>query len=191
MPSERLYSKLLTAELAQIAERSDVAVEVLADLFNELSFRSRKQARELREAVAQEINRRNTMFAWPETEIVDRQGVADEIPFIHATGILGFMGYRVGQSGHTDRRRRELLDDVFTLTLPRINSEAYMAEWGAPSSAGRLKKIAYSLATFAKNAKRQGRPSMVESIKDWEADLAYLKQAYYDSRRKFDWPSSS
>jgi hypothetical protein len=63
-----------------------------------------------------------------------------------------------------------------------------MAEWGEPKSINRLKKLADSLATFARNARRRRSSDMDHAIAEWEEDLKYLKDTYYTGRFRFDWP---
>jgi len=66
-----------------------------------------------------------------------------------------------------------------------------MKEWNAPKTPWRLKKIAYCLATFTKNAKRRSNSdSFWQAIEDWESDLAWLKRNFYDGvyNSKFVWP---
>ena len=88
------------------------------------------------------------------------------------------MGYAVGQKGAYRNRRQQVLDYVFNERLPKVQSHEYMAEWGEPRSELRLKKIANSLATFAKNARRRRSSDMDLAIAEWEEDLRYLKETY-------------
>ena len=98
------------------------------------------------------------------------------------------MGYAVGQLGAYRTRRRQVLDYVFNEKIPKVQCYDYMAEWGDPSSAKRLQKLANSLATFARNAKRRRTSDMEHAIAEWEEDLAYLKNTYFDGFFSFDWP---
>jgi hypothetical protein len=110
--------------------------------------------------------------------------------FFHATGMLKFMGYSVGRKAALSaRRRRAILQYVFTGRLPPVNDALYMQEWARPRSNRRLRKIANSLATFARNARKKKSSSWNRAIANWEADLAYLKRRYYDKRnRDWKWP---
>lgn len=110
--------------------------------------------------------------------------------FFHATGMLKFMGYSVGRKAALSAdRRRAILQYVFTGRLPPVNDALYMQEWARPRSNRRLRKIANSLATFARNARRKKSSSWNRAIANWEADLAYLKRRYYDKRdRDWKWP---
>ena len=98
------------------------------------------------------------------------------------------MGYAVGQLGAYRTRRRQVLDYVFNEKVPKVQSYEYMAGWGEPGSAKRLQKLANSLATFARNARRRRTSDMEHAIAEWEEDLAYLKNTYFEGLFSFDWP---
>jgi hypothetical protein len=101
-------------------------------------------------------------------------------------GLLAFMGYRVGVTkGEPTPIRQGILDRVFLGSLPPVAEPAYTASWGPAGSAMRLKRIADSLASFAKAAKRRGWESHIEAIREWEADLAHLYDRYYIGRLRF------
>jgi hypothetical protein len=110
--------------------------------------------------------------------------------FFHTTGMLGFMGYSVGKKSMlTADRRRAILAYVFLGALPLVNDRHYMQEWGKPKTERRLRKLANSLAAFARNARRKQTSSWQQAIANWEADLAYLKKRFYDRRsRDWKWP---
>ena len=65
-----------------------------------------------------------------------------------------------------------------------------MREWAAPDSPARLRKMAESLAAFARNAKRRKNQNVVEAVRNWEDDLGFLRRVFYVSKFKFafDWP---
>ena len=48
--------------------------------------------------------------------------------------------------------------------LPPIESPSYMKEWAIPGSATRLKKMANSIASFARQAKRRRNADMREAV---------------------------
>jgi hypothetical protein len=66
-----------------------------------------------------------------------------------------------------------------------------MAEWSEPETAVRLKKIADSLAAFARNGRRNEKQDMSEAVNHWVTDLAWLKTEYYDGHydSRFAWPN--
>ena len=101
------------------------------------------------------------------------------------------MGYKTGKSGKRQSERRKILDEVFRAKLPQINGPDYIAEWGGPSSTRRLQKMAESIASFARNAKRDRRNDKRVAIQHWEADLEYLNIKYYTDRSGFPWPTTS
>lgn len=133
---------------------------------------------------------RHGYFSWPATDAAGRTG---ELSFsdIPTEGMLAYFEYHVGRTrGEARTIRRSILDRVFLGELPPVFPQAYLAEWSKKESASRLKKLAESLAAFCRNAKRRDTSKLDDAIKDWEADLAYLKDKYYVSRFSFGWPSS-
>jgi hypothetical protein len=110
--------------------------------------------------------------------------------FFHSTGMLRFMGYRVGKvSDLTPQRRRAILTYVLKGVLPQVNDRHYMKDWGKPNTGRRLRKLANSLASFARNARRKRGKNWRQAINDWEADLEFLRTRYYDRRhRDWKWP---
>jgi hypothetical protein len=127
-------------------------------------------------------------FQWPTT---DARGGSGRLSLDGAPeeGLLAFMGYRVGVTkGEPTPIRQGILDRIFLGTLPPIIDPAYTASWGPAGSAMRLKRIADSLASFAKAAKRRGWDSHMEAIREWEIDLSYLHDRYYVGRYRFAWP---
>lgn len=189
--TDRPFVQLLTAELRDKAKQSRSDFDVLHQVYVETLFRSRKPARELRAALAEELTSLQGYFRWPDTDAPAGNGSLDDGFFQYAKGLLGFVGYRVGASGVSVYKRHALLDHIYTSALPRINSAEYMAEWGSPHTATRLKKMAESLASFARGAKRNDVQRYAVAISEWESDLAYLKRNYYDTRYKFGWPRTA
>jgi hypothetical protein len=108
--------------------------------------------------------------------------------FWYEHGVLSFLGYKVGQKGVTEKSRREILDYAVHKRLPNVDSKEYIQEWGMPATTVRLKKLAESLAAFARNAKRKQTADMEQAIREWEADLEYLQSQYYKGRYDFGWP---
>lgn len=107
--------------------------------------------------------------------------------FFHAKGMLSFMGYRVGRHADlTPEQRRRILDYVLLGRLPRVNDDDYMRQWGGPNSSERLRKLANTLAAFARNARRRRGQRWQHAISQWEADLAHLKDRYH-ARYAADW----
>jgi len=139
---------------AQLAERVDAAMHwhnTLHTIYVELSHRDRPAAVKLRADLAKFHATFEGYFPWPTADATpSKGGSATQPDFEHKQGVLGFMGYKVGLTGAPKGQRRALLDDAFLDVIPSINSRDYIAEWGKPKAATRLKKIASSLAEFAK-----------------------------------------
>jgi hypothetical protein len=189
---DRPHIQLLTAQLRELVEEKAHDFDVLHGVFVELLFRERRAARELRKVVGDRLSVLEIgYFQWPTTEAPEGPGQLDDSYFQYQQGLLGFIGYRVGASGVGATQRQDLLDSVYLGPLPLLNSKDYMAEWGHPSTGNRLKKIAESIAAFARNAKRRDDQRMSTAIAEWEADLNYLKATYYVSRYQFPWPETA
>jgi len=62
-------------------------------------------------------------------------------------------------------------------------------EWGDPGSPARLKKMADSIASFARSKKRHDEVRFAQAIRDWESDLGHLHRTYYVGRFGFGWPT--
>jgi hypothetical protein len=189
---ERGFMQLPTAQLKQIVEGNEGDFDVLHSVFVELLFRKRKLARELRSKVSERLAElEEQYFPWPSTEAQIGEKGLDDSFFHYSQGLLGFMGYRVGASGIGAARRQELLHSVYVGRLPSLNSKSYMAEWGLPQTKERLRKIAESIAAFVRNAKRRQRRELSRAISQWEADLEFLKRAYYVGKYDFGWPDTN
>ena len=184
---DRPFINDLTAVLAQKVEDA----KALPAIYAELMYREKRAAKKLRLELAEVLAALGKPFDWPDTEATPGMEQLTQEVFVHATGLLGYLGYRVGLSGISEANRRELLDFVFSANLPIVNSKEYMDDWGKPSSKKRLKKMAYSLATFTKNQKRHDPSKYAQAIKDWERDLAHLKRSYYKAPFSFTWPSAA
>lgn len=158
----------------------------LQEILVELLFRHSDGALDLREQVVLRlVELSEESFLWPTTDTPDGDGTLDGIEWPQE-GLLSFLGYHVGQNGVRADDRRAILDSTYKGSLPNVNSAEYMASWEAPGSADRLRKLAESLAAFCRNQKRRD-PSAV-AVREWEADLEYLRHEYYDGRYSFVWP---
>lgn len=130
-------------------------------------------------------------FGWPSTVVAGSDGAAlDDIDW-PKVGLLKYMGYKVGKNGIKNAQRRQrILSAIYTSdSLPFVQSHSYMAKWGEPNSCKRLRKLANSLTSFCRTAKRKDdRPEL--AIAHWEADLNWLYTQYYQGRCSFIWPST-
>jgi hypothetical protein len=172
---------------SQLFERYRVCVERLT-----FSFGSEpKETIKLKNAIFAEWARRRVesqsdeYFVWPTTAAPLGNGKITGFNS-PADGMLAAFGYHVGKtSSCSDLMRQIILDDIFSIHLPPLDSEEYMQQWGAPGSAARLKKLAHTLASLAKNEKRRG---LVAAPQEREMDLDYLHSQYYVKKFGFGWP---
>ena len=190
-------TSLLTLELIErnIDDRTNIA-----ECLNALRATS-KRVNELTDRVLalydfpdpEEETGDDVSFAWPGTAIMPGQKALSNDHFDYERGVLSFLGYRVGRSGVGKRKRHAVLVYTFNDRLPMVGSLEYMEEWGKPKSGKRLKKMADSLASFARNGQSNERQDMSEAVNQWIDDLAWLKSEYYDGKfdRKFRWPRPS
>ena len=126
-------------------------------------------------------------FQWPSTEAKIGKGKGLSKAIDQEKGLLSDMGYRVGNNGVAKSRRWEILDDVYLKELRLHLDKSYLAEWGRPKSSQRLKKLAETIAALTRNAKRKNS-NYAAAIHEWEKDLAYLKEKFYDGVYDFPWP---
>ena len=87
-------------------------------------------------------------------------------------GPLHEMGYVVGNNGAPVRQRRRTLRNAFKGEIPIVGPSDYMALWGTPGSAARLRKIADSIASFCRSKKHDPQ-KFEQAIEDWESDLVW------------------
>lgn len=189
--TSRPHIQLRTAQLKELVESSAHDCDILHTIYVELLFREKRAAKELREQVSESLKVLSTKyFVWPSTDAQLGDGQIDDSYFQYHQGLLGFMGYRVGESGIGQTQRHDLLDAVYSGRLPTLNSKEYMSEWGEPSTGQRLKKVAESIAAFVRNAKRRNPQRMSLAISEWESDLSYMKERYYRHSLNFIWPNA-
>jgi len=146
-------------------------------------------------AISKEWDRRakaladDAYFKWPTTEAPGGRRNVQYSDFRHE-GMLKYLEYKVGKDGEHSSYRHALLARIFENALPPVFDRLYMAEWGPNGSSIRLHKMAYCLASFAKNFKYQDNDKYDEAIKHWEQDLEYLHDRYYVGRFGFGWPTT-
>jgi len=192
---ERPYSRLETDDLGKLVGERRSDRTFLSEILQELLYRKRKVAGELRSVIYQRIQELGGYFVWPTTNTDEQAGNGTLEMDRPKVGMLKQMGYQVGLIGVSDENRRDALDAVFSADLSLWKHPkqpvSYIAEWGPPESALRLQKMANSIAAFTKNNKRNWASRSDHSIIQWEADLAYLKERYYVGRFNFGWPSTN
>jgi hypothetical protein len=151
----------------------------------------RLEAARLREEISSAWARRagqGDWFRWPSTAARRGSERLKDIGW-RQYGMLRLLGYHVGETQPTPRHeRRRILEYVFECHLPPVDDHAYFLEWGKPTTAPRLQKLANTLAAFTRNAKRRDDAAWSVAIDDWEADLQFLYAQYYEGFFGFGWP---
>lgn len=138
------------------------------------------------------INDNNGYFKWPSTMADYGNGKLSQNGW-EIEGVLSFFGYRVGHTqGKSMAVRQAILTEVFLGVIPPVFSRFYLSEWRSSKSAGRLRKMAETLASLTRNAKRKKNSDMSLSISQWEEDLSFLFRKFYIPmfRNKFTFPDS-
>lgn len=128
-------------------------------------------------------------FDWPTTHVVPGHGTVSDEDWPDESP-LARLGYGVGRKGPPTHRRRELLRTAYTSDLPRVQSVQYMEKWGIPRSSERLYQIATHLASMCRNFKGRSDSDYGAAVRDYENDLAWLKEEFYRGRYTFKWPST-
>lgn len=129
-------------------------------------------------------------FPWPTTWAPQGEGNVADVDWLRL-GPLAFLGYHVGRTIDTPSPiRQSILTRVFVGVIPPAFPQDYLRAWGSPSSPSRLRKMAESIAAFARNAKRRRQFNLDEAIWEWEIDLQFLYTKYYVGRFQFAWPST-
>jgi|GEM_PF-5329074 len=127
-------------------------------------------------------------WPWPITEVEPTDGGELGAQFPHERSGLKLCGYTVGQSGREAPARRRFLTDFFGRKLPEVVEKEHGNAYGTPGSSRRLKKMADVIANNCKNFKRRNPHTYKVAIRDYEADLEFLKQEHYD--HAFEWPTT-
>lgn len=163
------------------------------------SVNKRQQGREVLDAIGKEWRRRRgrsleedlaDIFDWPSTMANSGLGDINTSRWLKE-GMFKFMGYHVGETeGLIQRRRQEILSEIFNGELPPVFPKSYLNEWGDPKSPVRLRKMAETIAAFIRNAKRRRDAGMARSINDWSEDLRFLYLEYYLEKFGFGWPDA-
>jgi len=157
------------------------------------SGETRHEAELVVEAVEEVWKRRSTgrlpdgWFRWPDTDAPGGDGSLSGEDWM-ALGPLKFLGYTVGRDGHDRGLRWAILRRVFEGVLPPVFPADYLSLWGPPGSPRRLGKMAESIASFTRSAKRRDADRLANAIADWEIDLRHLYDIYYVGRFGFAWP---
>jgi hypothetical protein len=155
--------------------------------------RRREQALQVRQDVSSKWRIQAAQaiwFPWPTTVAPPSARKLKRV-YWWPRGMLGFLGYHVGQTQPTPRSVRQCtLEYAFECSLPPLNGLGYYLGWGEPCTAQRLKKLADTLAALTRNAKRHDETCYAAAIEDWEDDLVFLHTRYYVDFFDFGWPAS-
>lgn len=120
---------------------------------------------------------------WPDTFVDPSHGVVfiDALSEVKASALL-ISGYSVGHtSGLSQNERRGILRHFMEDPLHPGVRAIYGDQYGDPCSMERLLKVANVIATNCKNFKKQNSDDRyMVAISDYESDLAFLKQTYFD-----------
>lgn len=189
----RVYIDKWADEILDIAEENWDNLVLLKKLQAELEYRSSNAGINALNQVSARIGelevQEQNAFEWPSTDAPGGNGSLSDDQFWYKDGLLSFVGYRVGKTnGLEEAKRHQILRCVLFNVLPNVDSPEYMQEWGVPQSSARLKKMAESIASFTRNAKRKDRNRMSYAISDWEDDLSFLHDTYYHPQLGFVWP---
>jgi hypothetical protein len=130
-------------------------------------------------------------FDWPSTDIFfSSNSTIDDIQWVEKGG-MSRIGYKVGRNGLNRSARERILDEAMSVDFSRrkYGYDWNYREWGNPSSAERLQKIANCIASFARLRKQNITYDNSEAISDYESDLNYLNRTYYRNDLGFRWPN--
>jgi hypothetical protein len=139
---------------------------------------------------------RSQEFPWPEWQ--DEVGPPPQ-PFDGKVkhSPLDKMDYHVGKTKAlpASTRRNHLCAAFLAAQLPLADFHSgvspakqreYMASWGQPRSRTRLRRMAWHLAMLV--TARARLPNYEIAVKEWQADLAWMKREYYSTLMRFQWP---
>ena len=99
-------------------------------------------------------------------------------------GMLGFLGYKVGQEGETKKRRHFILKFVVNEQLPFVQSPMYVREWGEPKTKKRYLKTANVIKSFISKYTNYKQPGFEKALEEWKEDIEYLRTLYRDQFNK-------
>ena len=98
------------------------------------------------------------------------KGIIHKMP---EKGMLKLMGYKVGNDGEKENRRRLILRRVLFEDLPFCGSVDYMESWGKPTTKARYDKIFRSIFMFRRSAPKNIE-GFEKAIIEWTDDLDWL-----------------
>lgn len=128
-------------------------------------------------------------FKWPSIVVKGSRMLRSLSKDWRPESFLKAKGYRVGEGvGNHPLLRRRALMRAFAGRIPTRFGTEYAANCGSPSSAFRLRRMAYAIAkSYHLEAGRLGSDSTACTHR--ARDLRWLKDTYYDAHLQFEWPS--
>lgn len=94
---------------------------------------------------------------------------------------LKMFDYTVGKTnGWPAAKRQRFLSDFMELELPSKVEATFGDEYGGPLTTTRLRKVANVIASNASNFLKNDAIRYRVAIEEWEDDLAFLKEKYYE-----------
>ena len=187
-----IITKLPTMQVVEILGSWRNAINTLSDPAKSANH---SEAQHLLDAIdAEWVARRQKAsddgyFKWPSSE-PGREDWEDATAKWMDVGPLAFMGYHAGKTaGLSTPHRQGILVRIFTGEIPSVFPRKYLQDWGTPSSAQRLRKMATAIAFSLRSKLSTNDPHMYEAIADWATDLQFLHDTYYVGKFGFSWPS--
>lgn len=138
----------------------------------------------------QKRERSKPIWNWPIVNTVPGNGRSFDGAFRDFSALKMF-GYTVGRTNGWPKQQRErFLDDFMRLELPKSVTDHFGDEYGSPMSTNRLRKIANTIASNCQLRYRNDPRKYRQAIFDWESDLNFLKQTFYDREglKFIPWP---
>jgi hypothetical protein len=135
---------------------------------------------------------------WPSTIVLPADGSYTSMgdAFEHRFSGLKICGYSVGKTSDlNDDDRRDLLTNFLENRLNPKIVELFGDAYGEPNSLKRLMKMATVIASNCKNFKKRSNAGIYQfAIADYEGDLVFLKEHFFDPWQKgnpsLPWPNT-
>lgn len=132
------------------------------------------------------------LFKWPSTEAPESLRSLFVDGWVKE-GMLQHYNYHVGNGSRSDSFRQQQLRRLMSEDFDdKIFAKNYILSWGEPLSIARLMKLANTIASMCRNAKRSPH-DYEKAIAEWERDLEYLRKKYYEQLlgwEQVEWPST-
>jgi hypothetical protein len=143
---------------------SDDLSKLFTNAYRKLANGSHDKAQSVIEAIDKEWNRRRGPCLGGATLSTSPK-----------EGMLAALGYHVGEKGEKTPIRRKILAHVVEGKLPLVSSPAYTAEWGAPYTTQRCRKLVNFLQSQITNPAFADR---AKAVIEWTEDLEWVLQNY-------------